>query len=93
MSDQNIFPVPEEISERSFIDNAKYLELYQQSVNNPENFWAAQGKRIDWIKPYNKIKDVILIPSPVAPKTPIIIDAHIIMEAIVAICVPERRHV
>ncbi len=58
MSDQNIFPVPEEISERSFIDNAKYLELYQQSVNNPENFWAAQGKRIDWIKPYNKIKDV-----------------------------------
>ena len=58
MSDQNIFPVPEEISERSFIDNTKYLELYQQSVDNPEKFWAAQGKRIDWIKPYNKIKDV-----------------------------------
>ena len=58
MSDQNIFPVPEEISERSYIDNTKYLELYQQSVDNPEKFWAAQGKRIDWIKPYNKIKDV-----------------------------------
>tara|TARA_B100000700_G_scaffold323566_1_gene427626 strand:- start:219 stop:2156 length:1938 start_codon:yes stop_codon:yes gene_type:complete len=58
MSDQNFFPVPEEISERSFIDNAKYLQLYQQSVDNPENFWSEQGKRINWIKPYNKIKDV-----------------------------------
>ena len=58
MSDQTIFPVPEIIAKNSFIDNDKYLELYQQSLDEPETFWAEQGNRIDWIKPYTKIKDV-----------------------------------
>ena len=34
------------------------LEMYQRSVDDPEVFWAEQGKRIDWIKPYTKVKDV-----------------------------------
>lgn len=41
--------------------NALQLEFekqYQHSINHPEEFWAEQGKRIDWIKPYTKIKDV-----------------------------------
>ena len=58
MSDQTIFPVPEIIAKNSFINNDKYLELYQQSLDEPETFWAEQGNRINWIKPYTKIKDV-----------------------------------
>jgi acetyl-CoA synthetase len=31
--------------------------MYESSVNKQEEFWAEQGKRIDWIKPYTKVKD------------------------------------
>ncbi len=47
----------------SWIQNAKvnkndYALLYDKSINNNEEFWKDQGKRIDWIKPFSKIKDV-----------------------------------
>ncbi|MDD9728271.1 acetate--CoA ligase, partial [Roseovarius sp. SK2] len=40
------------------VDAAKYDEMYAASIKDPEAFWGAQGKRIDWIKPYSKVKDV-----------------------------------
>ncbi|MBS28056.1 MAG: acetate--CoA ligase [Alphaproteobacteria bacterium] len=52
------FPVPDEWAKRAWADEAKYQEMYQQSIDEPEAFWAEQGKRIDWIKPYTKIRDV-----------------------------------
>ena len=58
MSDQTLFPVPEEVAKNAFVDNDKYLEMYQRSIDDPEGFWEEQGKRINWIKPYSKIKDV-----------------------------------
>ncbi len=39
------------------IDAAKYEEMYAASINDPEAFWGEHGKRIDWIKPYTKVKD------------------------------------
>ncbi|MDA0239387.1 MAG: AMP-binding protein, partial [Proteobacteria bacterium] len=57
MSDVHTYPVPEGLAKSAWIDNAKYLEMYQRSVDDPEGFWADEGKRIDWIKPYSKIKD------------------------------------
>ena len=42
----------------AWIDEAKYERLYEQSIADPEGFWREQGKRIDWIKPYTKVKDV-----------------------------------
>ena len=53
-----LIPVTDEWAKRAFVDRATYESLYQQSVKDPEGFWAEQGKRIDWIKPYKKIKDV-----------------------------------
>ncbi len=58
MSDQTLFPVPEEVAKNAFVDNDKYLEMYQHSIDDPEGFWEEQGKRINWIKPYTMIKDV-----------------------------------
>ncbi len=52
------FPVPNDIAENALVNEAKYQDLYKQSVADPEAFWAEQGKRIDWIKPYTQIKDV-----------------------------------
>lgn len=52
------YDVPADFAENSHVDNAKYNELYAQSVNDPEGFWGEMGKRIDWIKPYSQVKDV-----------------------------------
>ena len=37
---------------------SKYQEKYSQSIKNNDAFWRKEGKRITWIKPYKKIKDV-----------------------------------
>jgi acetyl-CoA synthetase len=52
------FPVPAEWAKRAWVDAAKYDETYKRSVSDPEGFWAEQGKRVDWIKPFTKVKDV-----------------------------------
>jgi len=39
------------------LDEATYKKMYRHSIENPEDFWKEHGKRIDWIKPYSKIKD------------------------------------
>ncbi len=57
MSEIAVYPVPEAWKERAFIDNEKYLSLYQQSVTDPEGFWAEQAGRIDWIKPFTRVKN------------------------------------
>ncbi len=44
--------------QNAHIDGAGYEEMYAASVADPEAFWGEQGKRIDWIKPYTKVKDV-----------------------------------
>jgi acetyl-CoA synthetase len=57
MSDQ-LLPVPKEWATRAFVDITKYQDMYKASVADPEGFWREQGKRIDWIKPYTKVKNV-----------------------------------
>src|SRR5215510_12502095 len=58
MSDQQLFPVTAEAAKRALIDDKKYQEMYARSVKDNEGFWGDIGKRVDWIKPYSKIKDV-----------------------------------
>ena len=58
MSEEHIYPVPEAIAKEAWCNNDQYLEMYKQSVEDSEGFWAEQGKRIDWIKPYTQIRDV-----------------------------------
>ena len=58
MQNDQIFPVSTEVAKSAWIDNDTYLKMYQASVNDAEAFWGEHGKRIDWIKPYTKVKDV-----------------------------------
>ena len=39
------------------ISEADYFRLYQQSLADPDRFWAEQGRRIDWIKPFTKVRN------------------------------------
>ena len=65
MSEHDLFPVPAEWAERALADEAKYEEMYAQSVDDPEAFWGEHGRRIDWIKPYTQVKDVSYAPDDV----------------------------
>ncbi len=53
-----IYPVQEATKKRALIDKARYEEMYARSVEDNEAFWAEQAQRIDWIKPFTKVKDV-----------------------------------
>src|SRR5262245_52936179 len=67
MSDK-VYDVPAEWPKRAYIDEAKYKELYARSVKDPNGFWAEQGKRIDWIKPFSKVKNTSYDPNNVSIK-------------------------
>ena len=58
MSDNEKFDVSADWSANAQIDQDKYNEWYETSFNNNEDFWNEHGKRIEWIKPYTKVKDV-----------------------------------
>ena len=53
----NVYPVKPEWKAKALIDNETYLAWYKQSVEDPEGFWGEHGKRLDWIKPYTKVKN------------------------------------
>jgi acetyl-CoA synthetase len=42
----------------SLANKSKYQDKYSKSIKNNDEFWRKEGKRITWIKPYKKIKDV-----------------------------------
>jgi acetyl-CoA synthetase len=65
---EKVYPVSAEWAQRAYVDNAKYKEFYDWSVSDPEAFWGEQGKRIDWIKPYTKVKNVSYDPHNVSIK-------------------------
>ncbi|MFD2204993.1 acetate--CoA ligase [Kiloniella antarctica] len=65
MSDATVFPVPEELAAKAWVDEPRYLEMYQKSVDNPEEFWTEHGKSIHWFKPFTKVKDVSYGPGDV----------------------------
>ncbi|MCP3675522.1 MAG: acetate--CoA ligase [Gammaproteobacteria bacterium] len=52
------YPVNPSFEAKALLNESQYFEMYQQSIDNNESFWSKHGKRIDWIKPYTKVKDV-----------------------------------
>jgi acetyl-CoA synthetase len=67
MSEQ-VYDVPVEWAKRAFVDDAKYKAMYDRSVADPNGFWGEHGKRIDWIKPYTKVKNTSFDPHHVSIK-------------------------
>ncbi|MDT8328949.1 MAG: AMP-binding protein, partial [Roseovarius sp.] len=57
MSDTT-YPPSADFAANAHIDAATYTEMYDASITDPAAFWGEHGKRIDWIKPYTKVKDV-----------------------------------
>ena len=53
-----VFNVSENWSKQAYINKSQYEKKYKLSIKENENFWRKEGKRITWIKPYSKVKDV-----------------------------------
>ena len=59
MSEDLTFEVPDEVRENALIDDAKYQEMYAASIDDPDAFWRQHGLRLDWMKPYSKVKNTL----------------------------------
>ncbi|MDT8856891.1 acetate--CoA ligase [Paracoccaceae bacterium Fryx2] len=61
MSDQVVAQGVHEASadfvSNAHVDAAAYNKMYANSVADPVAFWAEQGKRLDWIQDYTKVKN------------------------------------
>ncbi|MGX2040738.1 acetate--CoA ligase [Methylocaldum sp. MU1018] len=58
MSFEKVYDVPPEIAARAQITEAVYREMYEFSINDPDNFWAQQAEHfVDWFKPWDKVQD------------------------------------
>ncbi len=58
-----MFPPSDAIAQNAHADRATYDAMYEASINDPEGFWAEHGKRIDWIKPFTKVKNTSFAPG------------------------------
>ena len=57
MSEDQIFEVPRAIADKALVNDAQYQNMYARSLEDADGFWAEHGRRIDWIKPYTKVKN------------------------------------
>jgi len=51
-------PIIAAAAARTRVDQSRYQEMYQHSMQDNPGFWSEQARRINWIKPFSKIKDV-----------------------------------
>ncbi|MCG3266825.1 acetate--CoA ligase [Yoonia sp. I 8.24] len=65
MTDQTskMYPPSAEMAANAHADKATYDAMYAQSISDPEGFWAEHGKRLEWIKPFTKVKNTSFEPG------------------------------
>ncbi len=63
-----LHPVSPEWAARAWIDKSAYRSLYDRSIGDPDGFWGEVGRRIDWIKPYTRVKNTSFDPHNVSIK-------------------------
>ena len=68
MSQIHKHSIPANIAERCLINPEQYQAQYQQSVTDPDAFWGEQGKILDWIKPYTRVKNTSFAPGNISIK-------------------------
>ncbi|MBV1867054.1 MAG: acetate--CoA ligase [Marinosulfonomonas sp.] len=54
---EKTYPPSAAFAANAHADKATYDKMYAASIADPDAFWGEQGKRLDWIKPYTKVKN------------------------------------
>lgn len=57
MSESPEIPVKPEFAENAHLNLEQYKALYQESIQDPEKFWAVQAESLSWFKKWNKVKN------------------------------------
>ncbi len=57
LADHETSALSEDVAARPHVDPAGYRDRYAASIADPEAFWAAEGRRLDWITPYTRAKN------------------------------------
>ncbi len=58
MSEEKVYPADSLVTESAWVNEESYKALYNDSVENPETFWADQAKTLEWLKPFTQVKDI-----------------------------------
>ena len=59
MSEDKVYNVDSEIAANAHVNDEKYLEMYQRSIDDPEGFWAEQAENfVDWFRPWDNVTSV-----------------------------------
>ena len=56
MSGRTVIPISAH-SQLGKISEVDYFRLYERSLADPDGFWAEHGMRIDWIRPFTKVRN------------------------------------
>ena len=68
MSESKVYPVKAHIGSDALLDKEGYEAMYLASVQNPNAFWGEQGKILDWMTPYTRVKNTSYDPGHVSIK-------------------------
>ncbi|MFM5790806.1 acetate--CoA ligase [Aeromonas caviae] len=68
MSESKVYPVKAHIGNGVLLDKEGYEAMYQASVQDPDAFWGEQGKILDWMTPYTRVKNTSYDPGHVSIK-------------------------
>ena len=60
---KNVYTVPETFADRASVTRGDYERMYALSVDDPDSFWGLIGRRIDWIKPFSRVRDSSFAPE------------------------------
>jgi acetyl-CoA synthetase len=53
----SVYPVPSDWADKAQIGADRYAEMYRESVDDPEGFWRREARRIDWMRPFTRVKE------------------------------------
>ena len=62
------YEVPTDWKRRAWLDDLKYRMMYKRSVDDPDGFWGEMGRRLDWMRPYSRVKNTSFDPHNVSIK-------------------------
>jgi len=65
---KSIYPASADFVAKAHVDAKAYEARYAASVKDPEGFWGEEGLRLDWIKPYTRVKNTSFAPGNISIK-------------------------
>jgi acetyl-CoA synthetase len=65
---KSIYPASDAFVASAHVNAAQYDAMYAASVTDPEAFWGVEGLRVDWIRPYTKVKNTSFAPGNISIK-------------------------